>query len=184
MNLYQSPDISTALGNFRDYLYSQRGRDEFIVVLDGAESLSDEQYKFAIATAFNFKAVRALIFTTRRAPQIPQTETLLLAPLAQADATELLKALLPAGPLSAELVSQVTDAANGYPLALRILALRALGAALFANFFRVRYMTCRELSRYRLPRSQLRSLRRSSRRPECWWMRSKAANGYSCTFPA
>lgn len=132
VDLHQSPDVSAALGDFRDYLYSQRGRDEFIVVLDGAESLSDEQYQFAIATIFNFKAVRALIFTTRRVPQIPQTETLAVGPLAQADAIELLKTLLPTSGLTAELITQVTDAANGYALAISVLAeaVRAGGSAL------------------------------------------------------
>jgi len=129
VDLYSTPNPSIAIDAFRTYLHAQR-RGEFIVILDGSEGLSDEEYQRAIGTIFNFKAVRSLIFTTRRAPRIPQAETLSIGPLAQADAAELLKALSP-GDLTPELITQITDAAKGHPLVIRLLAdvLRREGAA-------------------------------------------------------
>jgi restriction system protein len=121
VDLHSRPDASSVLDEFRAYLYAQRNRREFIVVLDGTEDLSEEQHQRAIGSIFNFKAVRSLVVITRRSIRLEHAVTLSLGPLSLADATELLKKLLPAD-LTPELTSEVVTAAQGYTLAIRLLA--------------------------------------------------------------
>jgi len=121
VDLHSRPDAPAAVEEFRTYLYEQRQRGDLIVVLDGSEGLSEDQCINTIGALLNFKAVRSLIFTTRRSFRIPRTETLPLGPLSIADATELFKKLSPTG-LAPELISEGVSAAQGYTLAIRLLA--------------------------------------------------------------
>lgn len=121
VDLHSQPNPSAAIDEFTAYLYEQRRKGEFIVVLDGSDALSDREHQEAIGKVFNFKAVRSLVFTTRRSPSVDRADTLTLGPVSESEATELLKALS-SRELTLEAINEAVDAANGYPLAIQLLA--------------------------------------------------------------
>lgn len=92
-----------------------------LVVLDGAESLSDKQIEDSLGRIFNWKAVRRVLIASRRALSIQRSESLELGPLDLKAASELLQSASEIIIDPAELTKLAT-AVNGFPLALRLLA--------------------------------------------------------------
>lgn len=92
-----------------------------IVAIDDAESLDERQLNIITGHVLNLKAVRALIFVTRRQPEITRAEVLHLHSLSAADAREMLQGLLGAD-LSLGDIAPAVDAASGLPIALALLA--------------------------------------------------------------
>ena len=103
-----------------DELYRDRNPPE-IVAIDEAETLDERQLNIITGRVLNLKAVRTLIFVTRRQPKITRAEVLQLQPLSAADAQNMLQSLLGTD-LPREEISRAVEAASGLPLALGLLA--------------------------------------------------------------
>src|SRR5260221_14774252 len=103
-----------------DELYRDRNPPE-IVAIDEAETLDERQLNIITGRVLNLKAVRTLIFVTRRQPKITRAEVLQLQPLSAADAQNMLQSLLGTD-LPREEISRAVEAASALPLALGLLA--------------------------------------------------------------
>lgn len=90
------------------------------MVIDEAHGLTAEQIEHLTRRVFNLKRIRSLVFVARYLPPLGRGEVLQLKPLSMPAATELLQRLR--ATLSPEDAAIVAQAAEGNPLALRILA--------------------------------------------------------------
>jgi restriction system protein len=113
-------DPVPATTEFVEQLYAQRLRDDLIVIIDGAELLSDNELQHFIGGLFNLKAVRSLLFASRRTPKLDRIDLLSLSSLTEIDTAQLIKAVL-----SSELLPKTLDEAvrltQGNPLAVSML---------------------------------------------------------------
>lgn len=123
LGFYESANSTLSLENFIRDLYAERPRGEVLVVLDGAEVLTDKQITDATGRLFNLKAVRSVVFISRRTPPPagPGSETLELGPLGTAETVHLLKALSPVE-LSPDVLEDAALSTGGHPLAASLLA--------------------------------------------------------------
>jgi len=103
-----------------DKLYRDRNPPE-IVAIDEAETLDQRQLNIITDRVLNLKAVRSLIFVTRRQPEITGAEVLELQSLNAAGARDMLRSLL-GRDLPPEDISRAVEVASGLPLALQLLA--------------------------------------------------------------
>ena len=108
------------LNEFIDHLSKQRSGREFLVVLDGADALTDAELQNTVGRIFNFKLVRSLVIATRRTPNLDQGETLALTALSSGDAAQLLQKLS-STILSPEAVEKAIRSTHGFPLAVSLL---------------------------------------------------------------
>src|SRR5438874_675272 len=69
--LHSHSDPVVAVTEFIERLYAARSRDELIIIIDDAEVLSDSELQHFISGLLNLKAVRSLLFGSRRTPSIP-----------------------------------------------------------------------------------------------------------------
>lgn len=124
LDLYaEPPDPAIGLENFLQALYEERPRGEVLVVLDGAEALTDQQIAAATGRLFNLKAVRSVVFASRRTPPPDgsRADTLELGTLGTTETIQLLQTLCPAG-LSPEVLEDAALSTAGHPLAASLLA--------------------------------------------------------------
>lgn len=124
LDLYdEPPDPTIGLENFIQALYAERPRGDVLVILDGAEALTDGQIAAATGRLFNLKAVRSVVFASRRTPAPDDSvgDTLELGPLDPTETIQLLKTLGPGG-LSSELLEEAARSTAGHPLAASLLA--------------------------------------------------------------
>ncbi|MBB4239084.1 restriction endonuclease [Rhizobium esperanzae] len=117
---YSSVEAMAEIRARIDELYRNRDIPEFIAI-DEAEVFGERELDEITERILNFKAVRALIFATRHAPQISRAEVLHLGPLRPSDAHDMLRSLLGIERLPAQL-ADMAEAGAGLPLALAMLA--------------------------------------------------------------
>lgn len=119
-----------------EYLYRDRNRPE-IVAIDDADTLSERDMNQVASRLLNLKAVRTVIFATRRRPDTLRAEVLELGPLGTMDAENMLKRLLGSDVAEGDLARAAT-LAQGLPLALSLLAdfARARSPQAFSQFLR------------------------------------------------
>jgi predicted AAA+ superfamily ATPase len=114
-------DTKTALAKFIEDIYSHKHGRNQIIVIDGAEALTDEQIRDATNRLFNLKAVSSVLLAGRRSPIVGGAEILELEPLSEIDAVRLLQMLLPPELASATIETAVR-ATQGLPLAVLMFA--------------------------------------------------------------
>jgi restriction system protein len=117
----REPHADADLAKFISEVYSLEPRTQLIVVIDGAESLSDEQIKYTTERLFNLKAVRSVLLASRRTPNVGGTEVFELESLSSFDAARLLRAFLSID-LAPETIENAVRTAQGHPLAILLLA--------------------------------------------------------------
>ncbi|MBR0642671.1 restriction endonuclease [Plastoroseomonas hellenica] len=116
-----APDQAMAEINIKiEELYRDRNVPE-IVAIDEAETLSEADLNTITGRLLNLKAIRTLIFVSRRRPDISRAEVLEVQPLSATDAQEMMRSLLGADYPSSGLLGTV-EAAAGLPLAVMLLA--------------------------------------------------------------
>ena len=121
LDLYKFAGSDAALDEFINYLHEQRSSGRLVVVLDGAEALTDAEIQRTVVRVFNYKAVRSLIFATRRTPSLDRVETLEMSALSASDVSTLMQALSSTA-LSPQTIEEAIRSTNGFPLAVRLLA--------------------------------------------------------------
>lgn len=123
LDLYPIEKPDEAIDSFVERMFSDREREfrERIVVLDGAERMTDQQIANAVGRIFNWKAVRGLIIASRRVPILERSEVLELPPLDLDAAKKLLQVTTDLNVDPHEL-ERLVNAVNGFPLALQLLA--------------------------------------------------------------
>ncbi|WP_295715795.1 restriction endonuclease [Mucilaginibacter sp.] len=119
LDLYANKEYS--LDDFVNQIDKVRHGDSMIVVIDGSEAWTEEQHEQAVSKIFNYKAVSALIFTSRKQVKLRRYEQLNLGPMSDNESSDLLKKLLP--DISQEsLLLEAVLATKGYPLAISLLS--------------------------------------------------------------
>ncbi len=108
------------LNRFTDLIYTDIPRNDFIVVIDGADSLTDDQLKNTAKRIFNIKATRGLIFICRKDHDFKDAEHLNLHNLLDSESINLVKTLMGDG-LDFSKINQAFDIAKGNPLAISLL---------------------------------------------------------------
>jgi restriction system protein len=95
---------------------------ETLVVLDGADALTDEQLNEAISKIFNWKRVKSLAITMRRRPELKRAKVWELEPL-DYDASEMLvHRILSSFELPQKYLEQTIKVTQGNPLAISMLS--------------------------------------------------------------
>jgi len=123
--LYDEPpgEPAIALEKFITDLHTERPHDDLVVLLDNSEVLTDQQIGEATGRLFNLKAVRSVVFVSRRTPPPSSygADTLELGPLGSAETVRLLKTLSQVD-LSSAVLEDAALSTGGYPLAASLLA--------------------------------------------------------------
>jgi restriction system protein len=132
--------MAKALRDFTETLHADRLSRELWIVLDGVDEgrLTHDQLTEAVRGVFNFKAVRALIMTSRADPRLPRQRVLNLDVLRTAEARSLMESLLLRSQqqqqqqqqqlqlqqqvaLSSESIARVLEIAKGHPLVISLI---------------------------------------------------------------
>ena len=121
LDLYSQQDAAQAVDSFIERLYAERQKERFLVVVDGAEVLNDEQLNSTIRRIYNFKAVRSLIVGTRRVPNVERARVINLEPLSESEARHLLETLAPIE-LPQETIIEAVNSVHRHPLAISLIA--------------------------------------------------------------
>jgi HJR/Mrr/RecB family endonuclease len=95
---------------------------EVVVVLDGADEISEEQFRVAFRRVTNFKRVRTVIITSRAELKLRGERVLRLENMPESDAQSLVKDQLFSSALSPESLLKVLGVANGHPLTISLIA--------------------------------------------------------------
>jgi len=113
-----------ALAAFTDTVYGDQRSRELWIVLDGLDegSFPHDQIIETVRGAFNRKAVRALIITSRVNPGLREQRLLNLDMLPTSEAQSLVESLLTRAALSNESMARILRIAKGHPLALSLIA--------------------------------------------------------------
>jgi restriction system protein len=101
-------------------LYQEKNPPE-IVAIDEAEVLAEREMNDVTDRLLNLKAIRTVIFATRRRPDLSRAEILELGLFTNTDAEEILKRLL-GDALPEDAVAKAVATAGGLPLALSLLS--------------------------------------------------------------
>lgn len=120
INLELSENPKEHLQDFIKCLYEDRPKGKFIVLVDGADVLSDEEINSTTGRIFNIKATRGLAFVGRNTRNIERAETLRLENFDQATANEYLSHLIESE-VGSEAILKAMGAAKGNPQALWVL---------------------------------------------------------------
>jgi hypothetical protein len=127
LNLEATANAEVELTHFIESLYVETRQDgygrrrESVVIIDGADALSDSSLEIAFGRLFNLKRVRSVVVTSRRIPNIERADVLPLSGLALDDTDQLLRALSQTN-LSPSDVGEALSATQGLPLAVSLLA--------------------------------------------------------------
>src|ERR1044071_2011236 len=126
LDLSSQSDPQQALGRVIKQLYDDTASEEVrrqasVVVIDGAEGLSEAQIRDSVARLFNLKRIWSVIFTSRRLPNMGRAEIMNLAGFGDRD-TEALLRLLTQDNLSTADLADAVAATHGFPLAATLLA--------------------------------------------------------------
>lgn len=90
------------------------------MVIDGAESITDEKIKLTISYLFSMKATRGIIFITRNSPEVDRADFLKLNAFSENDSLELIKNLF-GSKIAPETLELLISQSQGNPLALNLL---------------------------------------------------------------
>jgi hypothetical protein len=126
LDLHSTPNAEATLARFINTLYDETSseewrRQELIVVVDGAEELSEQQLEKAVGRLFNLKRIRSIVFTSRRRPSVERAEVLTLHGLEAGDTERMLR-MFAKGALSPADIEAAVNATHGVPLAVSLLA--------------------------------------------------------------
>lgn len=126
LDLSSQSDPQQAIDRFIKQLYDDTASEEVrrqasVVVIDGAEGLSEAQIRDSVARLFNLKRIWSVIFTGRRLPNMGRAEIMNLAGFGDRD-TEALLRLLTQDNLSTADLADAVAATHGFPLAVTLLA--------------------------------------------------------------
>ncbi|MFP8843576.1 restriction endonuclease [Shewanella baltica] len=105
---------------FIKHLYEDRPKGNFIVIVDGADVLSNEEIESTTGRIFNIKATRGVAFLGRNARNVERGENLKLESFDDPVAEEYLSTLLE-NEVEWEVLLKAIDVAKGNPRALGIL---------------------------------------------------------------
>lgn len=107
---------------FIEELYNRRFPDQdLIIVIDGADHLTEKQLEHITSRLFNLKAVRSVLITRQVKPNLERADVLALEMLPKIDATHLLQKLLTEN-LPSHIIADALNSTLGSPLALSVLA--------------------------------------------------------------
>lgn len=120
LNLESSENPKAYLDHFIKCLYKGSPQREFIVIVDGADALSDGDIDSTTDRIFKFKATHGLAFVGRNTRSIERGEILKLESFDPAIAIEYLSHRIESE-ISSEILLKAIDIAKGNPQALRIL---------------------------------------------------------------
>ena len=95
---------------------------EVLVVLDGADEISEEQFGVVFRHVINYKRVRTVIVTSRTEMKLRGESVLRLENLLEADAQSLVEHQLSISTLSDESMQKVLGVASGHPLTISLIA--------------------------------------------------------------
>jgi len=121
VNLEGARSAEEEINKLIDNLYEDIPRNNFIVVVDGCDLLSDEKLHHVIGRIYNIKATRGLIFLGRKNRRIERAEQLTLDSLHDSEASELIAKLMGGGLDESSLLKAI-HIAKGHPLAISLLA--------------------------------------------------------------
>jgi len=126
LDLYSTPNAEAAVTDFLRDLYDGTSspdvrRQESLVVVDGAEVLSDQQLEHTVGRLFNLKRIRSVVFTSRRRPNVDRAEVLVLSGLQSSATAQLLRALAQKS-LSPADIAEAVKSTHGFPFAVSLLA--------------------------------------------------------------
>jgi HJR/Mrr/RecB family endonuclease len=107
--------------NFIENRYESDRHEDYIVVIDNSDNLTDEEYSTTTQRLYNRKAVKSVIFISRNVPKIERSKVLELSTFNEIDSEQLIKSLIP-GLISDPALIQAINAVNGYPLAISLLS--------------------------------------------------------------
>lgn len=107
---------------FKTAMLERRTYRDALVVLDGADEISEKNLTELFSRVTNFKLVRTLLITTRTGLPFRGQHGLMLERLPQADAEFLIKSSLPVSSLDKNSLDKVILAVNGHPLAISLIA--------------------------------------------------------------
>jgi restriction system protein len=112
-----------AVDSFVERMLAGRERqdDDIIVILDGAERMTDEEVGEGVGRIFNWKIVRGIVVLSRRSIALKRSETLELQSLDLDSARKLLQSTIDFN-ISHDGIESLLSAAKGFPLALQLLA--------------------------------------------------------------
>ncbi|MDB5050958.1 MAG: restriction endonuclease [Fibrobacteres bacterium] len=114
--------IDKLVHDFEEARREDRPFEETMVVLDGADALTDKQLSEATDKIFNWKRVKSLAITMRRRPEIRRAKVLELEPLDSDAAEILLQRVLSSFDFSQKHFEQAMKFTQGNPLAISLLA--------------------------------------------------------------
>ena len=124
VDLYSQPDADTAIGELiRRIRDDPSGRHEpnLLVILDGAEVLTNKQLEATLSRVRNYKRVRSVVMTTRHTLELTRGDVLNVGGLLPEDAKRLVQTLLQNDSSDAA-IEEAVQATHGYPLAALLLA--------------------------------------------------------------
>ena len=124
VDLYSQPDADTAIGELiRRIRDDPSGRHEpnLLVILDGAEVLTNKQLEATLSRVRNYKRVRSVVMTTRHTLELTRGDVLNVGGLLPEDAKRLVQTLLQNDSSDAA-IAEAVQATHGYPLAALLLA--------------------------------------------------------------
>lgn len=116
-----SVDIISLIDEFVKRINEKRYPDRLVVVIDGSERLTENEYEKVSSKIFNYKVVSSLIFITRKDVNLIRAEKLKLGSMSQNESEDLFKRLLSGTFTEVELLKAIS-ASKGYPLAISLLS--------------------------------------------------------------
>jgi restriction system protein len=118
-------EFEQAAPAFEEAMRSQiedRSLREVVVVLDGADEISEEQLGTAFRRVVNYKRVRTVIVTSRNELKLRGESVLRLESLPEAESQSLIEDQFSNSVLSHESMLKVLGVANGHPLTISLIA--------------------------------------------------------------
>lgn len=89
-------------------------------MIDDADGWTNEQYREASRRIYNYKAVRSLLFISRKNVKMERSRILNLEPFSENESNELIQRLIPEFDNATSILEAIL-ATNGYPLAIKFL---------------------------------------------------------------
>jgi restriction system protein len=120
LNIHESSDPKRLIDEFLIYLRANSVGAPTVVVIDGAEVLSNNAIQESFGRIFNYKRVEAILVTTRDFTRVPRAALLDLVELNDEDSIAILKAYTGSSLSESELLDIATRV-NQLPLALRLI---------------------------------------------------------------
>jgi HJR/Mrr/RecB family endonuclease len=97
------------------------GEREVVAVLDGADEVSEEEFKQTFRGVVNFKAIRSVIITSRRDLHLREERALRIEGLKEGDAKSLIEGGLATLSIADASMQQILGIVKGHPLAISLI---------------------------------------------------------------